>query len=224
MTQWTETAIVESLGDAVYRMVWSNCGRCDVVNLTTIDQSAANQKVNWTEQDLVNLALYKRRGHTMDEIEVLLDRDRKSIQTKWTKREEWIGTITVPDDPPVAPQISKEVTHKAIMSLDDAFVGPIPEPRLHEIANAVCKVYGIWRNDLVSSRRNKKFCDARHVYFWIARKFTQLSFPVIGRRCGNRDHTTVMHGFDKVEKNLPQYSDRIVSVLQELGILFEVSA
>ena len=42
---------------------------------------------------------------------------------------------------------------------------------------------------------------------YMARKHTSLSFPELGREFGGRDHSTIQHGFKKVEKELRDNAD-----------------
>lgn len=96
--------------------------------------------------------------------------------------------------------------------------------RLADIILAVCTVFNVSRNDFISHRRFRQFCDARHVYFWIARKHTTCSYPMISMRCGNRDHSTAMHGAEKISRNFANYEPQVNRVLGMLGLGLEVSA
>lgn len=80
---------------------------------------------------------------------------------------------------------------------DMAFDGPLTGRLLLRM---VCAATDISINDVCSSRRTKIHVRARHLYFWIARKFTGLSLPQIGMISGGRDHTTVLHGCRRVDR------------------------
>ena len=72
-----------------------------------------------------------------------------------------------------------------------------PEPIrvfARDLMREVCAKHGITQLEMKSARRTKRVCRARHEYFWLCRQRTTLSYPQIGRSCGNRDHTTVLHG------------------------------
>lgn len=62
--------------------------------------------------------------------------------------------------------------------------------------------YDVGKNDLKSQRRNKDIVYARQMGMFLARDFTTLSYPEIGRRFGGRDHTTVLHAFRKFDRIL----------------------
>lgn len=67
------------------------------------------------------------------------------------------------------------------------------------VVQAVCAHYGVSMNDMISGRRDRKTTRPRQVAMWLACTLTKASTPEIGRRLGGRDHTTVLHGRDKVE-------------------------
>ena len=62
------------------------------------------------------------------------------------------------------------------------------------------KHFGVNRSDLLSNRRNRSVVRPRQIGMYLAKKLTSRSLPEIGRRFGNRDHTTVLHAIRKVEQ------------------------
>ncbi len=80
---------------------------------------------------------------------------------------------------------------------------------LFRLLQAVSDATGISTKDIKGERRSTHLVEARHVFFWMARQYTAKSFPYIGRMCGNRDHSTVHHGANKVNDNLEKYRDLI---------------
>jgi len=60
-------------------------------------------------------------------------------------------------------------------------------------------VTDLTRNELLSGRRSKEFVHARHIAMYLAREYTTLSFPQIGRAM-NKDHTTVYYVANKMAK------------------------
>lgn len=88
-----------------------------------------------------------------------------------------------------------------IIELDDDG-NPSVHNRWKIIALEVAKKHGLTLNDLMSIRRDQASVNARYEAFWRCRHETTMSLPQIGRRFGNRDHTTVLHGIQKHEKML----------------------
>lgn len=77
------------------------------------------------------------------------------------------------------------------------------EPRrvkIDDIVRTITKHYGVNRSDLLSSRRNRSIVRPRQIGMYLAKMLTSRSLPEIGRRFGNRDHTTVLHAIRKIEQ------------------------
>lgn len=86
-------------------------------------------------------------------------------------------------------------------ALKDIMPPPVPKIITIEcIQKEVCKYYGINLNELLSKKRNKQLVYPRHIAMFLCRKMTDASYPLIGDQFGGRDHTTVMHGVEKIEK------------------------
>lgn len=67
-----------------------------------------------------------------------------------------------------------------------------------EIIATVANYYGLTIDDLTGSRRTRNIAVARQVAMYLARDLTDMSLPQIGQALGDRDHTTIMHGCDKI--------------------------
>ncbi len=72
--------------------------------------------------------------------------------------------------------------------------------RIDDILRTVSKHYGVNRGDLLSGRRNRSIVRPRQIGMYLAKLLTSRSLPEIGRRFGNRDHTTVLHAVRKIEQ------------------------
>lgn len=70
---------------------------------------------------------------------------------------------------------------------------------LKKIALSVAEFYNITLDDLIKQSRKKEYVKPRQIAMYLARKELNSSFPTIGEFFGGRDHTTVMHGVEKVE-------------------------
>src|SRR5262249_34915259 len=79
-----------------------------------------------------------------------------------------------------------------------------PPISIATISKAVSAHYGVTRLELCSQRRLAKIARPRQVAFWLCRHLTSRSYPEIGRRFGDKDHTTVLHGVRKMEAVIPQ--------------------
>ncbi len=88
---------------------------------------------------------------------------------------------------------------------------------LAKIAESVANFYSITLEDLLKQSRRKEFVKPRQTAMYIARKELGSSFPSIGEFFGGRDHTTVMHGVEKVEKAV----DANDGIKQEVELILE---
>ena len=70
------------------------------------------------------------------------------------------------------------------------------------IQDVVAKYYNISVNDLKGQKRSNDVTFPRQIAMYLCRNVAQMSMPQIGRDFGNRDHSTVMHACDKIEKEI----------------------
>lgn len=72
-------------------------------------------------------------------------------------------------------------------------------PTVLSIIRATCEHFGRSYADIMSLRRDVAHVWPRHVAMYLAKTLTKQSFPEIGRRMGDRDHTTILHGVRKMQ-------------------------
>ena len=70
------------------------------------------------------------------------------------------------------------------------------------IMDVVAEHYNISVSDIISKKKNKEIANPRQICMYLSRKYTDYSLQNIGKIMGNRDHTTVIHGHDKIGKML----------------------
>jgi chromosomal replication initiator protein len=71
---------------------------------------------------------------------------------------------------------------------------------IEEIQKRVAEHWNIRLTDMSSARRARNVARPRQVAMYLAKQLTQRSLPEIGRKFGNRDHTTVMHAVSRVSE------------------------
>lgn len=71
---------------------------------------------------------------------------------------------------------------------------------MDKIITIVCQSYHIQLEDLMSKKRPKNIAVPRQIAMYLCRKLTETSLPKIGMTFGGRDHTTVIHAFEKIQK------------------------
>jgi chromosomal replication initiator protein len=91
---------------------------------------------------------------------------------------------------------------------------------IDEIIAAVAHFYDFQPEDLRGSRRTKDLALARQVAMYLAREETTSSLVQIGATLGKRDHTTVMHGHNKIENAIEKDDQLRRDVLALKGTLY----
>ena len=71
---------------------------------------------------------------------------------------------------------------------------------IEEIQRRVAEHWNIRLTDMSSARRARAVARPRQVAMFLAKQLTSRSLPEIGRKFGNRDHTTVMHAVQRVSE------------------------
>jgi chromosomal replication initiator protein len=92
--------------------------------------------------------------------------------------------------------------------------------RIEDILRIVSRHYGVSKNDILSERRHRSVVWPRQIGMYLAKQMTARSLPEIGRRFGNRDHTTVLHAIRKIEGQVNanvQLKDEIEELKKQLG-------
>jgi chromosomal replication initiator protein len=70
---------------------------------------------------------------------------------------------------------------------------------------------GVTVDELLGQNRSSKIAEPRQLAMYLLREFNEISLPQIGEILGGRDHTTVMHGINKIRENekLKKLADNI---------------
>jgi len=71
-----------------------------------------------------------------------------------------------------------------------------------KIIQAVAEFYDLKEKDVCSESRKKEIVRPRQVAMYIMREDLKSSYPFIGRRFGHKDHTTAIHSYGKIAKEL----------------------
>ena len=66
------------------------------------------------------------------------------------------------------------------------------------IIDCVCKYFGLSHDQVTGKSRDKSIVVPRQIAMYLVREETSASLEQIGQLLGGRDHTTVMHGWDKI--------------------------
>lgn len=87
------------------------------------------------------------------------------------------------------------------------------------VQDIVAKDYGVTRIDLISKKRIHAYVLPRQIAMYFARTLLDRPFPDIGRRFGDRDHTTVIHAVQKITARCvsdPEFAKKIAALKAEI--------
>ena len=70
------------------------------------------------------------------------------------------------------------------------------------IQDVVSAYFNLRVEDLKSQRRTRNIAHPRQIAMYLSRKLTDMSLPKIGEEFGGRDHSTVIHAYEKISDNL----------------------
>ncbi len=103
------------------------------------------------------------------------------------------------------------------VSVAQSVLGQVPERELsaERIQEVTAEFYRVTTTEMRGPRRSKTLNTARQVAIYLCSELTALSTPRLGELFGDRDHTTIIHGRDKI-KNLLKEDTKLQSEVQIL--------
>ena len=86
------------------------------------------------------------------------------------------------------------------------------------IQDIVSKYFGIDKKEMTGNKRSNDITFPRQIAMYLCREVANMSFPQIGIDFGNRDHSTVMHAYKKIEKEVKEQNNtkRIVESVKNI--------
>ncbi len=101
----------------------------------------------------------------------------------------------------------------AQLALKDILPDARPRPiTIDLIQRIVAEHYGLQQEDFKVRKRTRALAFPRQVAMFLARELTDASLPRIGEEFGGRDHTTVLHAWDKISADISQDQDLALTV------------
>jgi chromosomal replication initiator protein len=110
---------------------------------------------------------------------------------------------------PISTEVAEEV-------MRDLFPQGATRPiSIEQIQGAVCELFHVSVADLRGDRRQQSLAYPRHIAMYLCRELTDVSLPKIGTKFGGRDHSTVLHGVNKITRVLKEDREAF-NIVQEL--------
>lgn len=130
---------------------------------------------------------------------------------------EYIATISNSNIREIEGALNKIDSYIFLQGIDDASVelardilrDYFPEKNSKKISiqiiqREVEKNYNISHEEMVGSKRSRSIVWPRQIAMFLSRNLTEESYPTIGSKFGGRDHTTIMHGVETVERKMKE--------------------
>ncbi len=93
-----------------------------------------------------------------------------------------------------------------------------------EIIEAVGKFYNVNYKELTGNSRKKELVGPRQIAVYLIREELNTSYPTIGQELGGRDHTTAMHAYNKIAKEIREKeNEKIKQEVESIKQLFSAS-
>lgn len=91
------------------------------------------------------------------------------------------------------------------------------EISINQIQKITSDYFNIKLSALLSKKRTKNIVMARQIAIYLSRELTDFSLPVIGEVFGGKDHTTILHSYNKI-KNIIEKDKGLKSVIENLTL------
>lgn len=106
-----------------------------------------------------------------------------------------IGAFASLTSTPISLEMAKNIL-KDILVEKDRLIST------EHIQKTVAAHYGLKTSELKSAKRHKALVLARQVAMYLTRSLTSHSYPDIGQQFGGKDHSTIIHAIQKIEKQM----------------------
>ena len=86
--------------------------------------------------------------------------------------------------------------------MSDILPDGYPSITVEKIIRIVAEQFGLNERDILGRKRTQALAFPRQLAMYLSRKLTDLSLNDIGAKFGGKDHTTVLHAFNKIEESI----------------------
>ena len=89
------------------------------------------------------------------------------------------------------------------------------------IKETVAKYFSIDKDELAGNKRSNDIAFPRQIAMYLCREIANMSFPQIGTDFGGRDHSTVMHAYNKISKEVKEKNNTKLIVESVKNIIID---
>src|SRR6266704_139205 len=119
-------------------------------------------------------------------------------------------------------ELAREALSDKIRQGEESATYAQPTPSIDRVQEVVARRWGVTPEGLRSKARTKTLTIPRQVAMYLARDMLGMQLVEIGQAFGGRDHSTVIHSVDKVERQMMRdrtFKERVEMARQELSAL-----
>jgi len=91
---------------------------------------------------------------------------------------------------------------------------------VEEVVKVISSFYHVDSESIYEKTRRKEVVHVRQIIMYILREDFNLSFPLIGQKMGGKDHTTVIHSYEKIKNEL-ETNTGLMSEMERIRSLFK---
>jgi chromosomal replication initiator protein len=115
---------------------------------------------------------------------------------------------------------NEKITNKKLEEIINEAVQVLPKNiTANDIIRVVADFFEVPIVDLTDRSRKQGIVEPRQIAMYLMRDVLKLSYPHIGEKMGNRDHTTAIHACEKIKKEIsqnPGLNQKIILIKEKL--------
>jgi hypothetical protein len=123
----------------------------------------------------------------------------------------------VPFSLPSQPYDLATIVNNLLTAKYELFTAVSNRPTINGIQEMVRKRYRLTKTELIGPSRRPVYVLPRHIAMYLCCRYTFHSLPIIAKHFGDRDHTSVLHGRDRIAV-LRLTDEKIGKIVNELEV------
>ena len=115
-------------------------------------------------------------------------------------------------------QVNEETVSRAIRDMLKKSNDFAPTPKT--IISYICSYCGVDEATLRGQSRGREVVAARQIAIYLIRRMSGMSLNDIGKEFGDRDHSTILHSLEKVEKQMrsdPAFAEKVKEITTNIN-------
>ncbi len=116
---------------------------------------------------------------------------------------------------------NRKISINEVKTLIKNNIKPKKHLALEEIIKIIAGFYNMPVEQIYEKTRKKEIVYVRQIVMYILREYFNISYPAIGKEIGGRDHTTVIHSYERVKGNLKE-DPNLTQEIEQLRAVLDV--